>query len=147
MSKSKLYKDLMARMDLALLEEFYMEACWIQYAIVEDRINSVIRHSYPKNGEEFLKTFRGLDRKFDHIRDKIHPADEDCVKTINKDLLKRLVRWKDKRNTLMHEIADTDNLARVQAQLKKLAPEGKNLVNELSAKVWKYKKLVARRGT
>ena len=147
MSKSQLYKDLIARMNLALLEEFYMEACWIQYAIVEDRINSVIRHAYPKNGAKFLGMTRGLDRKFDHIRDKIHAQDDDCVKTINKDLLKRLVRWKDKRNNLMHEIADTDNLTNVQSRLKKLANEGKDLVNELSARVFKYKKLVARRGT
>lgn len=142
--KTQLYKDLLARMELALLEGFYMEACWIQYAIIEDRFNSVIRHAYPKRGDELLKTLRGLDRKMDHIAQKIHPEDGDCQKTIHKDLIKRITHWKDKRNDLMHEIADADDLEKIQSKLKKMAPDGKELINELSAKVFKYKTLVER---
>ncbi|ERJ17483.1 hypothetical protein SSPSH_003695 [Salinisphaera shabanensis E1L3A] len=147
MSKKQLYKDLLERMDLALLEEFYMEACWIQYAIIEDRFNSVIRNAYPENGTKLLKTLRGLDRKLEQISGKIHEDDHDCLKTVHKELLKRIKNWKNKRNTLMHEIAETDDLAKVQRKLKILAPEGKKLVNELSARVWKYKKLVERRSS
>lgn len=61
---------------------YFMEACWIQYAIVEDRFNSVIRHAYPEKERALLKTLRGLDRKLEHIADKIHPKDEDCLKTV-----------------------------------------------------------------
>ncbi len=130
---------------MALIEEFFMEACWIQYAIIEDRFNSVIRHAYPQRGEDLLKTLRGLDRKLEHITEKIHPKDSDCLKTVHKELLNRIRKWKDKRNTLMHEIAETDDLDSVQKKLKKLAPEGKELINELTARVWKYKKQVQKR--
>ena len=43
------------------------------------------------------------------------------------------------------EIAETDDLDSVQKKLKKLAPEGKELINELTARVWKYKKQVQKR--
>ncbi|WP_176069933.1 hypothetical protein [Piscinibacter koreensis] len=124
---------------------YYMEACWIQYAIVEDRFNSVIRHAYPTQGEAFLKTLRGLDRKLEHISEKIHPRDEDCLKNVHKELLGRIKRWKDKRNDLMHEITDTPDFKSINDKLARMAPEGAALVNELASRVRKYKAAVHRR--
>jgi gas vesicle protein len=145
MDKTKLYKDLYERMELSLKEKFFMEACWIQYAIIEDRFNSVIKHAYPEKGEQFLKSFRGLDRKLEHIVEKIHPKDQDCLKTVHKALLEKIKKWKDKRNTLMHEITKTTDIASVQKKLEKLAPEGKSLTSDLSNRVRKYKELVKKR--
>ena len=141
-----LYKDLIARMRMAEVAGFYMESCWIQYAIIEDRFNSVIRHAYPQRGAELLKTLRGLDRKLEHIADKIHPRDEDCLKLVHKELLQRIKRWKDKRNDLMHEIANQPDFADINSKLAALSPEGDGLVNELSSRVRKYKREVKARG-
>lgn len=145
MSKRELYKALLARMKRAESAGYYMEACWIQYAIVEDRFNSVIRHAYPLQGADLLTTLRGLDRKLEHIENKIHARDEDCVKTVHKELLSRIRRWKDKRNTLMHEITDTPDYQAINDKLSRLSPEGGALINELASRVRKYKFLVKRR--
>ncbi len=144
-SKTDLYKSLLARMDKASTAGYYMESCWIQYAIVEDRFNSVIRHAYPQQGAELLKTLRGLDRKLEHIAEKIHPRDSDCLKTVHKELLERIKRWKDKRNALMHEITETPDYETINEKLARLAPEGTALINELGSRVRKYKSLVKRR--
>jgi hypothetical protein len=134
-------------MDLAISEGFYMEACWIQYAIIEDRLNSVIRHAYPKNGERLLTTLRGLDRKLEHIIEKIHKKDQDCLKTIHSELLGRIKNWKNIRNALMHEITDTPDYPSIQKKLEALSPVGTKLVNELGNRVRKYKAVVKKRET
>lgn len=139
MSKTILYKDLLSRMEKAESAGYFLEACWIQYSIIEDRFNSVIKHSYPKKGEALLKTFRGLDRKMEHIEVKIHPASEACRTTVHKELIARIRTWKDRRNDLMHEITDSPDFASIQAKVAVLAPEGAGLVRELCTRVRKFK--------
>lgn len=63
MSKTVLYEDLLKRMDLAIEQQFFLEASWIQYAIVEDRLNSVIRHAFPTNGKAYLAGRRLLSKR------------------------------------------------------------------------------------
>ncbi len=145
MDKTQLYKDLYSRMELSLEKQFYMEACWIQYAIIEDRFNSVIRHAYPEKGQQLLQSLRGLDKKLELIIRKIHPNDHDCLKTVHKSLLEKIKKWKDKRNTLMHEITESADIASVQKKLEKLAPEGKKLTSDLTNRVRKYKESVKKR--
>lgn len=145
MSKTQLYKDLLARMTKSNAEEFYLESSWIQYAIIEDRLNSVIRHAYPERGTELLETLRGMDRKITHITDKIHPKDQDCATTVHKLLLKTITKWKDRRNDLMHEIESAGSYTMLQSRTKKLALEGVKHVNDICNRVRKYKEAVSKR--
>jgi hypothetical protein len=126
-------------MEKAETSEYFLEACWIQYAIIEDRFNSVIRHAYPTQGGTLLKSFRGLDRKMELIETKIHPVDEDCRTTVHKELISRIRKWKDRRNDLMHEITDSPSFTTIQRKVSVLAPEGAALVKELCARVRTFK--------
>ena len=61
MQKYANYKTQMGRLKKALSYQFYLEAIFIEYAIMEDRLESVLRHSGkwdPKPG-----TFPSLDAK------------------------------------------------------------------------------------
>jgi len=147
MAKKDLYQAMLERMKLAIEAEFYLEACWIQYAILEDRLNSVIRHTYPKTGKKFLMAYRGFDRKIDHIIKKIHPENVLCKKSINKPLLESIRKWKDRRNDLMHEISDSAEYDTVQDEAQKIALEGVRHVNMLGNKVRKYKEAIKKQAT
>lgn len=144
MSKTKLYEDLHDRMTQAKNSQYYLESCWIAYGIIEDRLNSTIRHAYDR-GEELLETMRGMQRKIDHIKEKIHPNDHDCVKTVHKYLLGEIEDWKYRRNDLMHEIAEEASFEEVQSKTRSLAREGVDLDDDITNRVRKYKEKVRNR--
>ena len=50
MQKYANYKEQMGRLKKALSQGFYLEAIFIEYAILEDRLESVLRHSGKWNG-------------------------------------------------------------------------------------------------
>ena len=45
MQKYANYKEQMGRLNKALTSRFFLEAIFIEYAIMEDRLESVLRHS------------------------------------------------------------------------------------------------------
>ena len=45
MQKYANYKEQMGRLKKALNSEFYLEAIFIEYAVMEDRLESILRHS------------------------------------------------------------------------------------------------------
>ena len=78
MQKYANYKTQMGRLKKALSYQFYLEAIFIEYAIMEDRLESVLRHSGkwdPKPG-----TFPSLDAK----RNKIAKLAEEHKNPIRK---------------------------------------------------------------
>lgn len=129
-------------MELVLLEKFYIKAIWIQYAMIEDRFNSIVRHSYPEKGVDLLKTLRGLDNKLDHIVNRIHIRDEKRKKTVYKPLLEKIKVWKDERNYLMHEITNSPDMNSIQIHSMKLAKIGSTIVRELAGRTWQYKRMI-----
>ena len=139
-----MYEDLHQRMIEVKASEYYLESCWIAYGIIEDRINSTIRHAHER-GDELLKTMRGMQKKIDHIKERIHPSDHDCLKTVHSHLLDQVEEWKEKRNNLMHEIADEATFEYVQIKTRFLAREGVRLADDIANRVRKYKQKVRRR--
>ena len=45
MQKYANYKEQMGRLSKALTQGFFLEAIFIEYAILEDRLESILRHS------------------------------------------------------------------------------------------------------
>lgn len=60
--KYKNYRDQMVRLKKALKYEFYIEAIAIEYAIMEDRLESVLRHEGVFNPEKQGSLARKLSR-------------------------------------------------------------------------------------
>lgn len=43
--KNEDYREQQMRLDRALKEQFYLEAIFIEYAILEDRLEAILRHA------------------------------------------------------------------------------------------------------
>ncbi len=130
------YKEQMGRLKKALLYEFYLEAIFIEYAIMEDRTEAILR-------------YEGNECKSQNIGKKLNK-----IKTISRDkkalpgkyfddaLVDRMMIWKDKRNTLIHALVKQQLKTE---ELKALAEEGNELVKELNRRSQNYKREVERK--
>jgi hypothetical protein len=105
-SKFKSYQQLLNRLEEAIDSGFFLEASWIAYAVIEDRICSALSKTAgglpkDKNGN----SCQMLGAKLKVLEKRM---DEDpilCACLEKDDLLKRATHWKDQRNPLMHSMA------------------------------------------
>ena len=123
--KLELYEHLIERMDDAAISGRDVEAAWYAYAVLEDRLRSMLRQS---GGEGATKG------KGKHIR-MMGPKLVELGKRAAKDsLLKlcfeqiRLQKWKDDRNELVHAMADgKHDIVQIDKMASELAKEGVSL--------------------
>jgi hypothetical protein len=80
-----------------------LEAIWYAYAIIEDRLISVL-HNSGGAYENPKKLYRNLGRKLD-IVDKRRKRDALLKAYFSNDLITSIKRWKDQRNGLIHAMA------------------------------------------
>lgn len=131
--KCKKYKELISRIDLAIEDKFFLEATWIAYAILEDRLVSVLRES---GGDPSI---RMLGPRINEVNSR-HKKSLIMQKTFFSDMLKRLKNWKDKRNDLMHTLADESlDISAIDIESKFVAIEGRELAREFSAACKRFK--------
>ena len=60
--KNKVYISLMSKLNQSLKNEFYYEAIFIEYAILEDRTESILKHS--NNYRDGLTLSKKLEKSF-----------------------------------------------------------------------------------
>lgn len=122
---------LVKRTDLAITEEFYLEASWICYAIIEDRMRSII---VKLNG-----SVKNRWKIYDCTTEiyKLKESDETIKKYFSDELLFKINDWREKRNNLMHELVEGTSQ---DIEFKDIAVEGRNILRELKDKVRKFKK-------
>ena len=131
------YRAQSRRLSSALRSGFYLEAVFIEYAIIEDRLESALTHAgaFNPNGqgtitsklstlEKLCENRRGLARRY-----------------FSAELLAAIRAWKDLRNPLVHELmkqrATTEDFEAV-------AREGETLVKTLKSKVRCFNNAVER---
>ena len=133
------YSTLIKRIDLALSHEFYLEASWIAYAILEDRLVSALRESggaVNHNGKEIF--MMGL--KLSELRNRM-PTSLNLRKAFFGNMLDRLHVWKDKRNDLMHAMAGENHaVSDLDSIALEVATDGKELAREFCAACRRFKK-------
>lgn len=144
------YSKLLERLDQAIDAEYFLEASWIAYAVVEDRTRSTLKHSggIPQvgpvnNRREMWK----ISEKITTIRSRLGAgAHETNLKaTVDGAMLDKLSAWTDRRNRLVHKLADeVDDPAGLAAEITGVAKDGKELARELCAAVMRLKKLVSK---
>lgn len=121
------YKEQFRRLNKALTNGFNLEAIFIEYAIMEDRTESILRHT--GHWEEYLQTRRDgmptINSKIKFIQRKAAQKKHILNKYFSDDLLSRVIVWKDKRNPLIHALLK-QQLA--HNELKELAEQGNELV-------------------
>lgn len=140
MPKQVLYKTFMSRMNAAYESSMYLEATWYAYAVLEDRLVSLLRNSGgvgENDGGASGKPIRMMGPK---LRALSHRAKKDKLLKDNFEHDK-LNEWKESRNNLMHAMGDaTMPIADIDATARKLAEDGQTLVREYASACRRMKK-------
>ncbi len=123
--KNKVYVSLMSKLNQALKNEFYYESIFIEYAILEDRTESILRHS--KNYIDGLT----LSNKLAKIKSIKILNDCYCKKHLSSELINSIYDWKNKRNNLIHDLVKSEYN---NVNVKKIAEDGFIIVKTLNNK-------------
>lgn len=131
------YKEQMVRLKKAISSGFYLEAIFIEYAVMEDRFESILRHSGVFNPDKHHTINAKLKRVGELRRVKKCPLN----RTISEEFLDELRQWKEERNRLIHALMKQE----LQTEyLEKLALQGQQIVNQLNSKATNYRKMLER---
>jgi len=101
--KYKNYKEQFARLNKSLKYEFYLEAIFIAYAILEDRCESVLRY---EGNEVKAKDggFVSIEKKLNKISTIARKKKSLPNKYFSDEFIDGIYQWKDKRNELIHAL-------------------------------------------
>ena len=141
MQKYENYKEQFARLERALKEKFYLEAIFIEYAILEDRTASILRY---ENNSIKVKDGRepSIDRKLKKIKDIAREKKGLPKRYFSDELIDQILAWKEERNRMIHALLKQQLTTE---ELCKIAKEGKALARTLSSKANSYKKAVEKK--
>ena len=126
-----MYKSMNENLTKAMRSEFYYQAIFIEYAIIEDRCTSVLRHA----GVKYLDS-KGHEIKLSQKLTKMHSNPAFVTpyvrQRITPELLDEITEWKRERDQLIHALA---KIPYDHESIKNTAVQGKELVRILSNKV------------
>lgn len=129
--KGKRFEILLSRADDALELQFYLEASWIIYSLIEERLKSVAigKMSLSMDRQNFHSCIEALEKEW-----KTNILIKD---NFDKSLLLSLDEWRLKRNNIMHDLAKEDI---DYEKIKELAINGRSLFAQLATSIMKLKK-------
>ena len=147
MEKYENYKNQFQRLKKAMDNHFYLEAIFIEYAIIEDRTTSIL--AYEGNNRRKCDNMK-LQEKLDKIKNcanystPLRPwigryfSDDNSNKLID-----RIIAWKDyQRNRPTHRLM---KIIVTTEELSTYAENGKALCKELSHRANNYRHMVERK--
>lgn len=138
MQKYANYKEQVGRLKKAIYYKFYLEAIFIEYAIIEDRFESILKHSDKFNP----KKHNTLNAKISKVREMQREKKGLIRKYITEEMLDIVSEWKEERNCLIHALMKqslhTEDLEKValkgQELAKLISNKGKSYNNALNRK-------------
>lgn len=123
MQKYLNYQEQMRRLNKALSNQFYLEAIFIEYAIIEDRLESILRHSgkwHPKPDQ-----FVSVDAKRKKVAKLAEENKSLAHKYFSVELMNSINQWTLVRNQLIHALMkktlQTDVLSSIALEGDKVA--------------------------
>ena len=120
------YKEQFQRLNKALSNGFNLEAMFIEYAIMEDRTESALRHA--ELWDAYLKSRRDREPNINSKIRYLQKCAENKKSILHKyyadELLDSVLSWKDERNRLIHALLKQE-LA--HDEILNLAQRGKDL--------------------
>ena len=135
------YQEQFKRLDRALKQKFYLEAMFIEYAIMEDRCDSILGY---ENNQIKSKNFVSIDRKLDKIK-KIAEQKKSLPNRYFSDALIDIIKgWKEKRNGLIHALLKKELTTE---GLETVALEGYALARQLCNKAGIIRELLSEEKT
>ena len=134
MQKFHNYQTQFRRLNKALQEEFYLEAIFIAYAIMEDRTESILRHSGKWDAYERSRRGRSItiDSKIRYIQKLAEEKKSPLNRHLADGTLQRILEWKEQRNRMVHALLKQSVTAE---DLAALAADGKDLACTLRTRV------------
>jgi hypothetical protein len=134
-------KEQFKRLNKALVNGFNLEAMFIEYAIMEDRTESILRHA--GYWDAYLKK-RGnrdatINSKISYIQGKVNADDKLLRKYFSDDLQDRILSWKEERNRLIHALLKQQF---EHDEIRELATKGNELVKALRSRSGSYNRAV-----
>ena len=137
------YKEQFKRLNKAMNNQFYLEAIFISYAIIEDRTESILHHAgkwdaYLKRRGRYQVT---LDSKINYISNFAREKKSLLNKYFGDGILDEILEWKEKRNKLMHALMKQSLTTEI---LESLAIQGKEYARVLTNKSGSYRRAIER---
>lgn len=138
------YKEQFVRLRRAMDNRFYLEALFIEYAIIEDRTKSILVHAgkyeaYLKKRGKYQET---LDSKVKYIQGFAAEKKSLLNRYFGDILLEDILLWKEDRNKMVHALL---NQVLSTTDLEHLAETGSVYCKSLRNKVTNYKRALNRR--
>ena len=140
------YKEQFKRLEKALNNKFYLEAIFIEYSIIEDRTESILKHA--EKWEAYLKK-RGryqvtLDSKVNYISGFARERGSLLHRYFGDELLVDILEWKNERNSLMHALMKQ---SLTTEDLQAVALIGKDLARKLANRATSYRRALERKSS
>lgn len=136
-SKRTLFEGFHDRMNAAIEKKFYLEASWYAYALLEDRLVSMLRQSGGIGQNGSSTPIKMLGRKLRELKNRARTD-----KLLSENLpVDKIDGWKNERNDLIHAMAEgTMTQTEIDKKAYLLALQGRDLIKEVSAAAMRLKK-------
>ena len=136
MEKFANYKAQMGRLNHAIKEHFFLEAMFIEYAIMEDRCESILTHAGVFNVDRHVTITRKVRRL-----EALCQSNEIARKYFSQELLESILAWKEKRNQFIHALMKQTFTGK---ELEAFVMEGQTIIKTLSSKSTSFKRALER---
>lgn len=135
------YREQFQRLNKALANGFNLEAMFIEYAIMEDRTESILHHA--ELWDAYIKSRKGreptINSKVQYIQKRAENKKDLLHRYFSDDLLERVLAWKEERNRLIHALLKQQL---EHNEISELAAKGNELVKALRSKSGSYNRAV-----
>lgn len=136
MQKYANYKTQMGRLNQAIKERFFLEAMFIEYAIMEDRCESILTYAGVFRADRHITITRKVRRL-----EALCQSSEIARKYFSQELLESILVWKEKRNQFIHTLMKQTFTGE---ELEAFILEGQTIIKTLSSKSTSYKRALER---
>jgi hypothetical protein len=134
------YQELFERATDAIESEYYLEASWIISTMIEDRLVSLLKQSgghLKPNGQEI----RMIGPKITELENRITANHQMLISVSYGNIIDDVKIWKNKRNDLMHALAENGSYDDFYKDIYLLANNGIEIAKKLATRARKLKKL------
>lgn len=130
--KKEKYAELMQKLKKAINNEYFYEAIFLEYAILEDRTESLLKHAQINIYSNIEKQFKfKLNEKLNKIKSRKEFQDKYIKKHISNDFIIQIVEWKRDRDRIMHDII---SLQYKDEKIRRIALDGEKIIKKLNSK-------------
>jgi hypothetical protein len=130
MEKYNIYRSMHDNLSKAMKAGFYYQAIFIEYAILEDRLTSVLKYSQVpylnRNGREI-----NISDKIKRILEAEELSASFVKKRLSEELMQMTKEWIARRNDLIHHLA---NIPYDNEAVKLVAEDGAELCRQIKNK-------------